>query len=133
MAMEAAVTFLNLLGDQTEPSVQPLRGLTVAVQGCGNVGRPLIHFLLEKGVSKVIAAEASEGNFEKARQEFESFGDRVDVRLCAFGDRSILTEKVDIVSPNAWGGVLDKDICAGIQAKIVCGCCEFTATGRHRS
>ena len=126
MAMEAAAQFIAESGhhvgqENQSTSCNPLNGMTVAVQGCGNVGRPLIRFLLEKGVAKVVAAEAAQANFDKAREAFASYGDRVELKKCEFGDKSILLEEVDIVSPNAWGGVLDKEICEGIQAKIVCG------------
>lgn len=112
MAMEAAANFIGLDG---------LTGLAVAVQGCGNVGRPLIRFLLEKKVARVIGAEANKLNYERAQKEFADVGERVEIRHCPFGDKSILEEKVDIVSPNAWGGILDQATCERIQAKIVCG------------
>ena len=45
-AMEAALESAGM-GD--------LSGKRVGIQGCGNVGRPLMQFLLEKGVASIVA------------------------------------------------------------------------------
>lgn len=110
MAMEAAMDSLN----------SSLQGASIAVQGCGNVGRPLIHFLLAKGVKSIIASEPNTNTFNLAKNEFADHSN-VEIRLSEFGDNSILYEPVDVVSPCAWGGVLDSSTCAQMQCRVVCG------------
>jgi glutamate dehydrogenase/leucine dehydrogenase len=109
--MEAALEFAGM-GDLT--------GKRVAVQGCGNVGRPLMKFLLEKGVASIVASDPVETNANLARAEFGSSG-KVEVRHVEFGDNSILAEDCDIASPCAWGATVNEETVAALKAKIVCG------------
>lgn len=109
--MEAALAFL---GKGT------LEGKTVAVQGCGHVGKPLIGFLLQKGVSKIIGSDID----ASMQQDLESsFGDsgKFSFVLKPRGDNSILFEDVDIVSPCAVGGILNPSTIPQIKAPIICG------------
>jgi glutamate dehydrogenase/leucine dehydrogenase len=59
-AMEGAFTQAGLACSESacagSAGPTPLAGASVPVQGTGNVGRPLIRFLLEKGVRRVIGA-----------------------------------------------------------------------------
>ncbi len=108
--MEAAVEIAGL---------GTLEGKTVAVQGTGNVGEPLIRFLFEKGAKKVIAADINPENIEKVNKLFPD--KNLQARIVERGDNSILFEDVDIVAPCATGAGLNPESISKIKAKIVCG------------
>ena len=65
MAMEAALEFL---GSANTPE-RAFEGLSFAVQGCGNVARPLMHNLLSKGAARIVASDVDAGCIEQARTE----------------------------------------------------------------
>ena len=109
-AMEAAVEFLGPAG---------LRGRTIAIQGMGNVGGPLIRFLFEKGVKKITACDINARHAEALRQA--SSGLNLDIRTVSCGDDSIFKEECDIFSPNATGAVLNPKTIPLLRVKIVCG------------
>lgn len=96
-----------------------LQGKTVAVQGVGNVGGPLVKYLLEAGVAKVIASDVSAELLEKRRGEFPA--DKFDARLTPRGDNSVLAEQCDIVAPCALGAIINPQTIPQIKAKVVCG------------
>ncbi len=113
--MEAALEFAGL---------GTLEGKTVAVQGMGNVGAPLIGFLFEKGVSKVVAADINPSLAENLRASLEgclSSDQELETRIVDVGDHSILAEECDIVAPCATGAILNPTTIAKIKARIVCG------------
>jgi glutamate dehydrogenase/leucine dehydrogenase len=108
--MEAALDFLER-GD--------LAGKTVAVQGMGNVGGPLIGFLFEKDVGKIIACDIDPeivGNVVDRHR-----GRALEARAVERGDLSIFSETCDILSPNATGAVLNPRTIPKIRARVVCG------------
>lgn len=109
-AMEAALEFLKM-GDLT--------GKTIAIQGMGNVGGPLIRFLFEKGVRKIIACDLDARLVDSLRAT--SIGLDLEIRTVSCGDDSIFREECDIFSPNATGAVLNPRTIPLIKAKIVCG------------
>ncbi len=95
-----------------------LAGKTVAVQGLGHVGEPLIGFLHEKGVRRVIGSDIDPSR----RQLMGCFpGLDLEVRIVERGDNSILAEPADIVAPCATGGTLNPRTIPTIQAPIICG------------
>lgn len=96
-----------------------LAGKTVAVQGTGNVGGPLIEFLFEKDVARVIACDLNADSVEKVRAKYPA--DRFDARVVPTGDMSIMAEECDILSPCATGATLNPDTIPQIKARIVCG------------
>lgn len=96
-----------------------LRGKRIAVQGAGNVARFMIERLLEKGVAEVIAVDVDPAQIEKSRAKFE--GAPVTIRHVDPSDQSILFEDVDIVSPCALGGSINKGTIPHIKAKVICG------------
>lgn len=107
--MEAALQHLGL---------GTLAGKTVAVQGLGHVGEPLVGFLAEKGVKRVVGSDIDPGRRELAGR-FPGLD--LEVRIVERGDNSILAEPADIVAPCATGGILGPKTIPGIQAPIVCG------------
>jgi leucine dehydrogenase len=108
--MEAALEFLGM-GD--------LRGKTVALQGSGNVGGPLIGFLFEKGARKIVACDIDAKVTDGVRRQFA--GRALEVRTVSRGDDSIFGEECDIFSPNATGAILNPRTIPSLRAKIVCG------------
>jgi len=109
-AMEAALEFLKMGG---------LRGKTIAIQGMGNVGGPLIRFLFEKGIRKIIACDINARLSDSLRQT--SIGLDLEIRTVSCGDDSIFGEECDIFSPNATGAILNPRTIPLLKAKIVCG------------
>jgi len=108
--MEAVVEFLNL---------GSLKGKTVAVQGLGHVGIPLIGFLFGKGVSKIVGCDVNPDNVKEAKEKFE--GQKVEFKLVNIDDTSIFLENCDIFSPNATGAILNPDTISKLKTKIICG------------
>jgi glutamate dehydrogenase/leucine dehydrogenase len=108
--MEAALDFLGM-GN--------LSGKTVAIQGTGNVGRPLIRFLFEKGVRKITACDINPQLAEAVLREFA--GRSIEIRTVSCADDSIFGEECDIFSPNATGAILNPRTIPLLRAKIVCG------------
>jgi glutamate dehydrogenase/leucine dehydrogenase len=109
-AMEAALEFLNM-GD--------LRGKAIAIQGIGNVGGPLIRFLFEKGVGKIIACDLNVRLADSLQKA--SAGLDLEIRTVSCGDSSIFGEECDIFSPNATGAILNPRTIPLLKTKIVCG------------
>ncbi len=113
--MEAALEFAGM---------GTLQGKTVAVQGMGNVGSPLIGFLFEKGVSKVVAADISEELADNLRAFLDgklNENQELETRIVAIGNHDILAEECDIVAPCATGAILNPETIPTIKARIVCG------------
>jgi leucine dehydrogenase len=108
--LAAALEFLGMGG---------LTGKTVAVQGAGNVGGPLIGFLFEAGVKAITACDINPETAASLRREFA--GRSLEVRTVPPGDDSIFREACDIFSPNATGAILNPGTIPLIRAKVVCG------------
>jgi leucine dehydrogenase len=108
--MEAALEFR---GEGT------LEGKTVAVQGMGHVGEPLVGYLFDKGVTKVIGSDIDAHLIGRLRQAFGNR--RFEARLVEYNDLSILGAECDIVSPCATGAILNPRSIPIIKARIVCG------------
>ena len=96
-----------------------LKGKTVAVQGIGNVGRPLIKFLFQEKVKKIIACDIYSENIDIANNEFE--GENLESYLINRTDDSIFMVESDIISPCATGAVINPNTIPHIKAKIICG------------
>lgn len=88
-----------------------LRGLRVAVQGCGNVGSRLCHLLHEEAAELWV----SDLDTSKAEAVATSCGARV------VDADSLLYADVDVLAPCALGAVLNSDSIPWIQAKIIAG------------
>jgi len=95
-----------------------LAGKTVAVQGLGHVGEPLVGFLAEKGVAKIVGSDIDASRRELAGR-FPGLD--LEIRIVERGDNSILAEPADVVAPCATGGVLSPQTIPTLQAPVVCG------------
>lgn len=108
--MEAALAHLGM---------GTLAGKTIAVQGLGHVGEPLLGFLCEKGVARVIGSDIDPSRRAALAALFPDLD--LEVRTVERGDNSILAEAADIIAPCATGGILGPATIPQIRARIVCG------------
>jgi glutamate dehydrogenase/leucine dehydrogenase len=108
--MEAALEFLGL-GN--------LEQKTVAIQGLGHVGEPLVRFLFDKNVKKITAADINPEHISSAKKKFAD--KNFECKLIDKQDINIFSEDCDIFSPNATGAVLNPRTIPMLKAKIVCG------------
>ncbi|MBN4055105.1 Glu/Leu/Phe/Val dehydrogenase [bacterium AH-315-K03] len=88
-----------------------LKGLTVAIQGIGNVGFYLARHLIDDG-AKVIASDI---NKEKMQNAVNELG------VTEFVGDSILSAAVDVLAPCAMGAAINKQTVQSIKAPIVAG------------
>ncbi len=86
-------------------------GLTVAVQGVGNVGLNLVRILVKAG-AKVLAADIDELALKRAV---------VECGVEAVKTGEILTRKCDILAPCALGGVISGKVIRKLRCAIICG------------
>jgi len=96
-----------------------LEGKIVAVQGMGHVGEPLIRFLFDKGVKKVIATDINPNNVSALKEKFKNY--QLEARLSKPGNDDFFSVECDIFSPNATGAVLNPHTISLLKSKIVCG------------
>ena len=88
-----------------------LEGRRVAVQGAGGVGSHLVGHLVEAGAEVVVA--------DVDPSAAEAVADRHRATVAAADE--ILSADVDILSPNAVGGILNADTIPTIRATAICG------------
>lgn len=88
-----------------------LTGLTVAVQGLGNVGYYLCKDLAGAG-AKLIVADIDEQRVQRAVDEFGAV---------AVDSDQILFQKADVLAPCALGGILDETTIPRLKVAIVAG------------
>ncbi len=108
--MEAALDFI---GDGK------LEGKTIAVQGMGHVAGPLIQYLFENNVRKVIACDINPHTVKEVREKY--VGKNLEASVVSLDDKSIFQTECDIFSPCATGAILNPHTIPMIKAKIVCG------------
>ncbi len=100
-AMRAALSHLGGPAD--------FRGLTVAIQGVGQVGFHLASFLAAEGAQLIVADVAP----ERAERAALELGARV------VGEQEVLTVECDILSPCALGGVVDASLARRLRCRIL--------------
>ncbi|MBX3373629.1 MAG: Glu/Leu/Phe/Val dehydrogenase [Phycisphaeraceae bacterium] len=86
-------------------------GITVAIQGCGNVGTNIARILHGLGAKLIVADIRS----ESVRNAVDLYG------ATAVAADAILTTRCDILCPCALGGVLDGNVIPKLRCSIVCG------------
>ena len=119
--MEAALEFSGL---------GILKGKTVVIQGLGHVGEPLVQFLFDMKVKKVIGTDINPDHINSTKKKF--MGENLDCRLVERDDLSIFGEDCDIFSPNATGAILNPKTIPMLKAKIVCGAANNQLEDMHR-
>lgn len=96
-----------------------LSGLTVAVQGTGNVGAGLCRHLAEAG-ARLVIADPNPLHHEELRA---AFGARVvDVN-------EIAEVEADVFAPCALGGALNRESVGKLKARLVCGAANNQLAG----
>lgn len=108
--MEAALKFLDK---------GTLEGKTVAVQGMGHVAEPMIGYMFERNVAKIIAVDINQDLIAEVKAKYAD--KNLDARLVEMTDHSILFEECDILAPCATGAILNEQSIPKIKAKIICG------------
>ena len=88
-----------------------LKGLTVAMQGIGNVGAELCRRLADAG-ARLVIADVAPGRRDRLAKI-------LDARVV--GSDAIASIDADIFVPCALGGILDEPTVAAMNAKLVCG------------
>jgi leucine dehydrogenase len=88
-----------------------LSGLTVAIQGCGNVGSHLARLLHEAGVRLIV----SDVNSENVVRVVDKFGAET------VSPNEIFSVKADVFAPCALGGVLNDETIPQLKVQIVAG------------
>ena len=96
----------NFLSDTDE-----LSGLTVAIQGCGNVGYHLAKLLHESGV-KLIVTDVNRENLSRVVDDFAAQ---------AVQPGEIFSVKADVFAPCALGGVINDETIPQLKVRIVAG------------
>lgn len=86
-------------------------GLRVAVQGCGAVGAAVTRELAQAGAHLFIA------DVDNSRAK--DLANEVGGRVCA--PEEIFLEDVDVISPNAGGGVITRGKAEALKAWAICG------------
>jgi leucine dehydrogenase len=119
--MEAALSYLDL---------GTVQGMTIAVQGMGNVAGFLIEYLLARGVKQVIATDINADRVQSLTGRLND--DRLTATVSSPGDTSFLSTPCDILAPCATGAILNPDSISQIQARIVCGAANNQLEDAHR-
>jgi leucine dehydrogenase len=88
-----------------------LRGVTVALQGCGHVGYHLAKLLREAG-ARLTVTDVNQDNLERVVNEFSA--ERV-------GSNEIFSVPADVFAPCALGGVINDQTVPELKVQIVAG------------
>jgi leucine dehydrogenase len=88
-----------------------LTGLSIAIQGLGNVGMNLAELLSARGC-KLFVADIDEGKVNLAKERFAATVVSAD---------EIYDVEADIFSPNALGGIINDNTIERLKVKIVAG------------
>ena len=103
-----------------------VRGARVAIQGFGNVGRPLAHFLTEAGAVVVGVTDLYGGVFERDGLDVEALRAHTDATGSVAGfeaqaltNEALLALEVDVLIPAAAGEVLTAENAGSVRAPLV--------------
>lgn len=88
-----------------------LKGLTVAIQGCGAVGSHLCQLLNQAG-AKLVVADLSEAKANQMAQEFKATVVPIS---------QIHEQNVDVYAPCALGAILNDETIPHLKAKVIAG------------
>ena len=88
-----------------------MEGLSVAVQGVGNVGRHLCR-LLHKASARLIVTDVNPRNLTRLRNE---------IPVAEIAPDAVLSADVDVLAPCALGNVLNAETIPRIRASVVAG------------
>jgi glutamate dehydrogenase/leucine dehydrogenase len=100
-----------------------LTGVTIAVQGAGKVGRPLVEKLVNAGAAVFVSDAKFEAD-ESALKEFQAECPTVKIISCGAGhENDIFGLEVEIIAPCALGGTINQQTIEQLKptVKIVCG------------
>lgn len=92
---------------------ETLEDKRVAVQGAGGVGSHLVGHLVEAGATVLVA--------DVDRAAAEAVAERHGHGVTTVSPDNILSTEVDILSPNAVGGILNAATIPAIKASAICG------------
>jgi leucine dehydrogenase len=92
-------------------NVDNVKGLTIAVQGLGNVGSNLVKYLVEEGARVKVA--------DIDAQKVKNFVDRYGVE--AVSSEEIITTECDILAPCALGAVFNDLTVGQLKCKMIAG------------
>ena len=106
---------------------QPVAGITVALQGFGNVGSFAARFLIERGAKILGVSDASGGTWNPEGLDIPALlahvATRGSVSQFAGGDaisnEDLLASEVDVLIPAALGGVLTTENAPHVRAKYI--------------
>lgn len=85
-----------------------LKNAIIGIQGAGNVGLKLANLLLEQG-SSVYISDTNQDKLSRA------------TRLGCINSNDIFSEKIDVFSPCAVGGILNEENISKLKAKFIIG------------
>jgi leucine dehydrogenase len=88
-----------------------LSGLTVAIQGCGNVGYNLAKLLHESGV-RLIVTDVNSNNLSRVVHEFGAE---------TVAPNKIFSVRADVFAPCALGGVINDETIPELKVQVVAG------------
>lgn len=89
-----------------------LKGISVAIQGAGKVGKRLVEYLVEEGAEIIISARTEE-NIKEIKEKFP--------QIKVVDKDQIYKEECHIFSPCALGGVLNEETIKDLKCSIVAG------------
>lgn len=96
-----------------------LRGLRVGVQGLGNVGMRLCHWLARAG-ARLYVTDLDCKRVEQAVQKYGALPCSPD---------GLLTQSMDVFAPCAMGGIVDEELAAAMDVHVIAGAANNQLAG----
>ena len=101
-----------------QEGVRSLEGKSAAIMGLGAVGWYMCEYLLDAGVTELIVADINEDTVN----DFIAKHPGHNIKSCPVSE--ILSQKVDILSPCAIGGIFDDNTIQTLNCKYIFGSCN---------